>query len=277
MPRARSLSPLLPLLALACGSPSKSTSAAEAEKSCGTQLFCDDFEAPALDAAPAAPWTVNAGAGASVRVTAEQAATGEQALRIDAPSKVPAFLELSGGPTFPLPQNSLFGRARFYFESFPSTEMHWTFIAASGTRSDDQHRAEYRYGGQKPLLEAGSFAGSQLMANYETPDFYAGNAPGSDCWHHSSGRALPTQRWVCVEWQFDGPTNSMRLWIDGAAAQDLTVEGTGDGCVHQPTSYVWTAPTFEKVSLGWQGYQDDEPRTVYVDDVALAQERIGCD
>jgi hypothetical protein len=271
------------LLLLACSSPTGSSPGSEHPASgCPDQLFCDDFESTAPGAAPAAPWSLNAKSGAEVTVTNERAASGTNAVRVVAPAKAAAFLELAGSPVFPRANNAFFGRARFYFESAPTTEepsVHWTFLQASGTRADDGHRAEYRYGGQVALYDAqGVFIGNQLMANYETPDFYgSGNAPGSDCWHHSQGRVVPLQKWVCVEWHFDGATNTMELWLDGAPADDLTVRGTGQGCVHQPANYVWTAPNFERVSLGWQGYQADETRTVYIDDVAIADHRITCD
>jgi hypothetical protein len=274
---------LLTLSAIACSSPTSSTPASEHPASgCPDQLFCDDFESATPGAAPTAPWTLNAGAGAEVTVTNERAVSGSNAVRLVAPAKAAAFLELVGAPVFPRADNAFFGRARFYFESAPTTEqpsVHWTFLQASGTRADDGHHAEYRYGGQKALHDAqGAFVGNQLMANYETPDFYDGSgAPGSDCWHHARARVVPLQRWVCVEWHFDGPNNTMELWLDGAPAEDLTVRGTGQGCVHQPATYPWTAPNFERVSLGWQGYQADETRTVYIDDVALGTERVGCD
>lgn len=265
--------------ALSCSSPTKNSPAPEeASADCGSQVFCDDFESSNVNGAPDAPWTRNLEGAASVFVTNERAASGTHSVRIDAPSKAAAFLELAGPPFFPVANDSFFGRARFFFESVPASEVHWTFLAGSGLRADDQHRAEYRYGGQKPLLDSsGAFLGSQLMANYETPDFYSGGGPGSDCWHHSQARPVPVGRWVCVEWQFDGPNDAMRLWLDGEAAEDLTVNATGQGCVHQPAGYTWTAPSFERVSLGWQGYQPDERRTVYVDDVALGTSRIGCD
>lgn len=270
------------LLAAACSSPKSSLSPSEppATTQCDGQFFCDDFEGAAVGSSPAAPWTLNAGAGAEIRVSNERAASGGKAVRVTAPSKTAAFLELSASPFFPRSPNAFFGRARFYFESAPTSldpSVHWTFLQASGKRADDGHRAEYRYGGQQALFDGtGAFYGNQMMANYETPDFYSGSAPGSDCWHHARQRVLPLGRWVCFEWHFDGQNDTMELWLDGAPLDDLTVRGTGQGCVHQPADYRWTAPTFERVSLGWQGYQTDEPRTVYIDDVAFADERVGC-
>jgi hypothetical protein len=77
----------------------------------------------------------------------------------------------------------------------------------------------------------------------------------------------------------------MRLWLDGEEVQALRVEPTeewrGDACVHQNTStYVWPSPSagFEGLNLGWESYNKDEKeRVVWLDDVALSRERIGCE
>lgn len=57
--------------------------------------------------------------------------------------------------------------------------VHWTMIQAGGLVKDQSYRAVYRYGGQIALPDGG---GSQLMANYDTPDFYQNIGPGTDCW-----------------------------------------------------------------------------------------------
>lgn len=67
----------------------------------------------------------------------------------------------------------------------------------------------------------------------------------------------------------------MRLWIGGMAIDSLTIVGKGQGCVHQDKTFEWKAPTFADLELGWESYQMDSPRTLYVDDVVLATSRIG--
>jgi len=127
-------------------------------------------------------------------------------------------------------------------------------------------------------MQGSAFVGSQLMANYETPDSYGSNpiGPGSDCWKHANKVVVPVGTWTCVEWQFDGPNNQMHLWLDGAAVDSLTVSGVGDGCVNQPATYPWTAPSFDHIDLGWESYQADAARTAWVDDVVLSKTRVGC-
>jgi hypothetical protein len=190
-----------------------------------------------------------------------------------------AFLRLASSATktiFPAPGNMFYGRMMFRLESAPTASVHWTIIEGSGLIAGQGYHALYRYGGQLPVMQGTAFVGSQLMANYETPDSYSGTGPSSDCWFHSNKVVVPVATWSCVEWQFDGPNNTMRLWLDGAAVSSLTVTGVGQGCVNQPATYPWTAPTFDRLDLGWESYQQDDARTFYVDDVVISTTKIGC-
>jgi len=82
--------------------------------------------------------------------------------------------------------------------------------------------------------------------------------------------------WTCIEWQFDGPDDTLHLWIGGVAATDLTVAHTGMGCISQPAGYEWTSPTFLQLDIGLESYQADGPRTMWIDDAAFATSRVGC-
>jgi hypothetical protein len=107
------------------------------------------------------------------------------------------------------------------------------------------------------------------MANYET------NGVSSDCWQHSA-TAMPTGTWACVEWKFDGTQDRMELWLDGAKLDDLTVLGQGEGCIGHDTGDQWLAPTFERLRLGFESYQSDDPRELWIDDVVIDDAPIGC-
>jgi len=82
--------------------------------------------------------------------------------------------------------------------------------------------------------------------------------------------------WSCAEWELDGPTNTMHFWLDTAPLGDLTMSGTGQGCVHQPATFTWAAPQFDRIDLGFESYQADSARTIWIDDVALGTKRLGC-
>lgn len=238
---------------------------------CDTAIFCEDFESYTVGQAPAGAWSTQTNSG-SVSIDDSRQVSGSKSARFvteaSSNSKT-AYLHLEDA--FPVANNVYYGRMLFWLESAPTESVHWTFIQGGGTVPGESYRALYRYGGQHPVDD-----GNQLMANYETPDSYSGNGPASDCWKHAQGVVVPVGRWSCVEWKFDGVADEMRLWLDGVAIDSLTVEGSGEGCVSSEVGNVWTAPNFEYLDIGWESYQADETRTLFIDDLVLDDEPIGC-
>jgi hypothetical protein len=238
---------------------------------CDTALFCDDFES--YTDAPNGKWALRTTSGA-VAIDQTQHVSGKQSVKFTTQSagSATAFMRIADASVFPVPNNVLYGRMLFRVEAQPTESVHWTIIAGLGLVPGQTYHAVYRYGGQKPVT-----TGSQMMASYDTPDWYSNKStPGSDCWHHSNSRVLPTAKWTCIEWKFDGTNNGMQLWLDGAAADDLTIAGHGDGCVNAANDLPWTAPAFSSIDLGWESYQQDDARTAYIDDVVLSTTKIGC-
>jgi hypothetical protein len=187
-----------------------------------------------------------------------------------------AFIRLKSDGVFPSPGNAFYGRMMYFLEAAPTAAVHWTILQATGTVPGQAYRAQYRYGGQHPVMQEGMFVGSQLMANYETPDSYSGTGPSTDCWQHANQTVLPAGKWTCIEWQFDGPKNQLRFWLDEQPVESLSVNGTGQGCVGQAEGYVWTAPDFAELEIGWESYQEDGARTAYIDDLVISSAPIGC-
>jgi len=121
-------------------------------------------------------------------------------------------------------------------------------------------RGLYRYGGMND---------GELLANYET------QGVGTDCWRGSDS-VMPQGQWTCLEWHFDGNTDTMELYVDGQIIDDVTVVEMGDGCIAHDTGDYWYAPIFDTMRLGWEHYQATSAREMWIDDVALDDERIGC-
>ena len=238
---------------------------------CATAVYCDDFEG--YTTAPTAPWSTRATSG-SVAMDTTNFVSGTQSVKFStqAASSVTAMLRLQGSTLLPVDGNVLYGRMLFKLESAPTTSVHWTMIQGLGIVPGQTYHAAYRYGGQVPLS-----AGNEMMANYETPDWYSDKTtPGSDCWHHANNRVIPVAKWVCVEWKFDGPAAGMQLWLDTQEVPEMAVTGHGDGCVNAANDFPWTAPSFTSIDLGWESYQTDEPRTAWIDDVVISTTRVGC-
>jgi hypothetical protein len=244
---------------------------------CTGDIVCDDFESYPADAPPTSPWTVAAPNG-SATIDTSKAHSGAKSVKITVPASSGSTstmirLRSSG---LPVTGNVLFGRMMFWLDAAPTASVHWTFIDGQGAVADGGYSAIYRYGGQMPLSDSnGNFVGSQFIANYETPGSYNGIGPGSDCYRNAA-EVVPVGAWACAEWEFDGPNDTMRFWLNGAPVDDLTVVGTGDGCVRNDATFPWTAPLFRQIDLGWESYQADDARTLWIDDVAVATTRIGC-
>ena len=249
---------------------------------CATALFCDDFESYTAGEAPTGNWTRAVSSGSTAAVDTAQFRSGSKSVKFVAAAgsgSKNAYIRLASTTAktiFPVTPNVIYGRMMFRLEAAPTGDVHWTFLQGSGLIAGQNYHALYRYGGQHPVMNGSTFVGNQLMANYETPDSYGGTGPSSDCWKHASKVVVPAGNWSCAEWQFDGPNNTMRFWLDGAAVDSLTVMGTGEGCGHQPTGYTWTAPTFDRLDLGWESYQQDTARTIWIDDVVVSKTKVGC-
>jgi hypothetical protein len=240
---------------------------------CAGALFCDDFEDYDKGKSPGAPWAERVNSG-TVAVDDAQHVSGSKSVKFTTEAKSStktAFLRLKSDSVFPVAGNLFYGRMMVRLESAPTESVHWTLLQATGTVPNQTYRSQYRYGGQHPVT-----GGSQLMANYETPDSYSGNGPSTDCWVHANMKVLPTAAWVCVEWEFDGPNDAMRFWMNDQALDDLSVNGTGQGCVSQSETYRWTAPNFGELEIGWESYQNDAARTLYIDDLVVSKTRVGC-
>jgi hypothetical protein len=282
---------LLALGALACSSsdvepstPSQrsnvdqpSTPSGQSPDACASALICDDFEAQTTGAPPAAGWTANQNGG-TLSVDSTRAFSGTKALLASAPA-APGYRSVmayfSDATKLPVASNVIYGRMMFFLDSAPTTSMHWTIVDGSGQvpAPEGSYTAIYRYGGQLPVN-----GGTQLMANYETPDHYstAGKGPSTDCYQQAPGELAPIAQWACAEWQFDGANNAMRFWLDGREVTALAIDGTGEGCLDQPAGYTWTAPPFTRIGVGWESYQADDARSLWIDDVAISEQRVGC-
>ena len=89
-----------------------------------------------------------------------------------------------------------------------------------------------------------------------------------------------------VSIEFDGTTEATaaRLWLDGQAMTEIDAVGVGTQCQGpgfngKPMSptYGWETPqVWDKLIIGWEQYQDMPAQELWIDDVAVGPERIGC-
>jgi len=230
---------------------------------CSQALLCDDFEDDPNGQAPAAPWVVSTNQ-ATLAVDTTMAYSGTQSIRITTDdgdgTYRRAYMSIEGAPVFPLPDNVVWGRMMYHLVEWPAGPVHWTNIQGEGDVPEMDFRGLYRYGGMND---------GALLANYET------QGAATDCWRNSQ-TAMPQGQWTCLEWHFDGNTDTMELYVDGEIVDDVTVVEMGDGCIGHDTNDFWYAPIFDTMRLGWEHYQATSAREMWIDDVAMDDERIGC-
>jgi hypothetical protein len=235
------------------------TGAGGGNGSCAGALFCDDFES--YTGTPDMPWTINKNEG-NVVIDGAQHRSGANAVKFTttgAKAYQQAFISLT--KPFPIASNAFYGRMMIYATKAANDGVHWTMIQGEGSVTTPAiERAVVRYGGQHQQT---------MMANYDS------NPLKSDCWRHSATK-MPEGKWACMEWYFEGATNTQKFWLDGKAIDDLTVVEKGEGCLAHDTEDKWLFPQFKKVSLGWESYQTDDAREVWIDDVAIGTTQIGC-
>ncbi|MCA9669318.1 MAG: hypothetical protein KC503_27170, partial [Myxococcales bacterium] len=237
---------------------------ADAADPCASALVCERFETFSAGQPPPAPWLTRENGG-TVAVDTTRAYSGSKSVKFTtntagSGSFRRALIGYEGAPLFPAAADHLYGRMMIWLEAAPTGSVHWTNVQGEGDVPNQSFRALIRYGGQHD---------GKLMANYET------QGVGSDCWKHSQ-TTIPEKRWACFEWHFDATKDQMSFWLDGGAIADLTVTAKGSGCISNGTNGNWYFPTFDRVYVGWEHYQQTSQRTMWIDDVAFSNQRIGC-
>jgi hypothetical protein len=243
---------------------------AGAATGCDDLPLCDEFESYEEGTTPNGIWSKQGGGTAVVDTTRPH--RGEQSVHITTGESERGRVWLHTTTDRVFPTRHMFGRLWMYLDALPTTEVHWDMIEAQGTADepeawDDPFDIALRYGGQLD---------ENFLANFETPGSYSGDGPRTDCAKFSETR-MPFGRWTCMEWELDSDEEVMRFWLDGEAIEDLEVHKEGTQCISDGTNGVWYYPTFESLNLGWREWWEAGTRELWIDDVAVAGERIGCE
>ncbi|MCA9603295.1 MAG: hypothetical protein KC417_14780 [Myxococcales bacterium] len=240
---------------------------------CDTAWLCDDFEGYTAGSMPNGRWSASVANGGTVSIDTTRAASGTKSVHFSINAGADsndtyrrAMMQVGQQGTVISGSNVVWGRMKMYLSAVPtypgSNAVHWTAIQGDGTVEGMGFRAFYRYGGMN---------GQKWLANYET------SGVGSDCWNNAQSLA-PVGKWACVEWRYNGPNDEMNLYVDGQALNDMTVVGQGAGCISHGTGDKWYAPKFDIMKLGWESYQYMTNHVdLWIDDVAIDDQRIGCE
>jgi hypothetical protein len=243
---------------------------------CGTAKLCESFESyPTSGLANNSmlgPWRVrvsdNRGA---VSIDSSRAASGQKAIkvRIESGAASGGRIHYNAGPLFASPRPQLYGRMKIFMGADGSS-VHWTMFAASGVvppgSAASGHRTNYLYS---------SFQQQGTKKNLFGAVF-SDNQTGQDCYQGTS-QFIPTNRWACVAFSFDGAALKYRLWLDGAAVPGGAVNTTGAGCVSHPPQTPWYGPRFDEFYVGaWSWHPMSAPMELWIDDVVLDDQPVSC-
>jgi hypothetical protein len=232
-------------------------------------LLCDGFETGTLNTTV---WTVN---GTAPVIDGIHAARGTNALHITQNGNGSSYIQES--MTFPVPNDTYFGRAFFWFAKLPTMSAtgapdgsafdyaHWTIIAASGTDVEGQIRVSGQLSKGVNLFGVGT---DNRVQDSGTGDWtISDNDPTGD------PSPVPTGQWVCLEWMHDGAANETLFYWNDVEHPSLETTATKHGGNANP----FILPQFTNVWLGWQEYQPTtEPFELWVDEVAIDTARVGC-
>jgi len=226
-------------------------------------LLCDGFETDAIDTGL---WNVSKSAQNVLENTRDYAARGEQSVHIMADN---GYAFLRNESIFPVANNDYYGRMFVRVERFSTVDWaHWTVAEGAGTGND----AKVRVGGQyvRTDFDTNTWANRWGVG---TDGGETGDWTNAD--QDPLGQVVEPAilEWVCLEWQHFGSTNETRFYLDGVEHPSLYTTAQD----HGGDSGQYILPQMTSFWFGWVQYQEDPmPFDVWIDEVALDDERIGC-
>lgn len=221
-------------------------------------LVCEDFEGATLGGYPDG-WDLRATGtwlGGGMGVADDAAYRGTQSLRLDGAENGAQWLAYQGELGELATQH--FGRMFVRVQ----TPAPWP---ADGVLHGDFFEARGPYGeGNVNSVRWGIVENTEQFFQWiynvqRSSDEFATGTPYTYQWDGE---------WFCMEWHHDQTTQAATLWLDGAEVTELT----------QSADLNPEIPVYDDISVGWANYQvANPPFVVWIDEVALDDERIGCD
>jgi hypothetical protein len=236
--------------------------------SCGTgqYLICEDFDSTAVGQLPAG-WTRKGAANLS-SVADDASSSGSKSLKLGAAAngerRIARDAALLGAAHW--------GRIRFKVETVPDAFVHSTLVALQGV-GPTLGASEYRVVDTvKAAAADGSWCAMANMPNcfqllYNVQPEKAGEfgKPAAYAWPFDG-------KWHCAEWHIESALQKYELYYDDALVSEASFENGAGSYANSdiPSS-------FSELRIGWNNYQSAPPGfTAWIDDVALDEQRIGC-
>lgn len=233
-------------------------------------LFSHDFEADATGKAPVgALWSGDGGGRAKVETG--QAYSGTKALKVVS-SSGDGMVSIRSSQFLPPPRTTAYVRMMVYMDNV-SPGGHWDVMANHGLMKGDGMTIS-------GFLSLGGFGDRSMKMQY-FGDVTAGGKGRSDC-TKSTPMPLPEKVWTCVEMKADAnDLLNYGVKINGKELQAMSFIFDTSSAVCVPewdvTAGVWFLPEIQYTKIGYRHVNEqNEPVTVYIDDVAIDTKPIGC-
>ena len=226
--------------------------------------FCESFEGYAVGTHPHDARWVDAQGGNQIVVDALKPARGSNALHIKFEQNPQQTHWLRTNEPFPKLAKKHFGRIFVWIAQLPDQKIeyrHWVTIQMQPQGNGPVLRV---LGGETPP-DIGANANNILKQNSAMFDLIT---PGEDRRRQDSVN-IGAKTWFCFEWSLDVDANQYRMWLDGAPMSGANWDHSNPAYTFAPINYLW---------LGWTDWHNDQANwEVFLDEVALDEQRIGCD
>jgi hypothetical protein len=214
-------------------------------------LFSTDFEAETVGKIPAtgnASWTTTLptsydSAGIVEVKTGSDAHSGANFIYVKKGNDGQSFLSLIDPKVFPFSGSKIHVRAFIKVPVWPDSHVSWMEVGAV-----KNEESEMRFGAHQGVLQVNHWPGDQDQI--------------------AEGVKFDINTWACIEYSYEPGTKTMKVWLNDAPVDALTVTGTfARGGAFDP------APPIAAVRFG----TEIQANEAYFDDIAVHTDYIGCD
>jgi hypothetical protein len=229
-----------------------------------TFAFCEGFESYAEGTHPHDARWVSAVGGQQTIVDSMKPARGARALHIKFEQNPQQSHWLRTNEPFPKLARKHFGRIFVWIEQLPDQLIeyrHWVTVQMEPLGNNPVLRV---LGGETPP-DIGANSNNILKQNSAMFDLIT---PDEDRRREDTVNIV-AKTWFCFEWSLDVDANQYRMWLDGKPMTGANWDHSNPAYTFAPIDHLW---------LGWTDWHNDSANwEVYLDEVALDENRIGCD
>lgn len=272
------------------GSGGSAGAAGSANGCAAPATICDDFEGYTSGATDLSPQWIAYTYSGTVRVDTTKPHAGAQSLHLNTQAGMRHYADIireTRGQEL-LPKKH-YGRVMLWLAAVPPSS-HWNINLSSGPLTGfPDEIGKYAEGGMFGKMMSNYAQRARAMK--DGAYLLRGGGPeqgdaaaDADCAVAAPAQTIQAGKWLCWEWEFDGTNDEAHLWVDGQAMTEVDAvhngtqcQGPGFGGKPMMTAYRWESPqVWDKLIIGYEQYQDTPAQEVWIDDVAVGGERIGC-